>query len=320
MTPSSGTRNQEPGTLIRTPNHLGDLVLSLPALAAAPQADLLIPTKPHGDRRVGPRRDQIVPLQPGIAGMVRTAATLRHRRYRRAVLLPRSLGSALLVTVAGIRERRGTATDGRRALLTEPVSPLAMDALHRSAEYQELVTGAAPLVPPTPVLPVPATAHTAWRQLLGERLHRLESFPAATLRRAAGSRPVSVGWSGGWRRPGGRSRCSVVPEIGLSPQQWRGTWRSIWAGRPICRLSPRDWPHAGCWSPMTAVRCISRPRSARPRCHCGVPAIRVEPARWASTTCCCATTRCRASPARRTTALVVAPGPSCQRRVMSVWR
>jgi ADP-heptose:LPS heptosyltransferase len=54
-----------------------------------------------------------------------------------------------------------------------------MDALHRSAEYQELVTGSAPLVPPAPVLPVPATAHSAWRQLVGGAAPQIGVFPGS---------------------------------------------------------------------------------------------------------------------------------------------
>lgn len=187
--------------VIRAPNHLGDLVMALPALAEEPEADVLVarglvpllelvpgrggapgaggPTvaagaATHGfadvgmdgaKAAVGARR--VIPFDRGWRGVVQAAAALRRGRYGRGVLLTPSFSSALVFALGGVRDRRGTATDGRRMLLTDPVEPDTLAGLHRAAAYVALVTGRAPDRVPEPRLEVPAALRERWREIAG---------------------------------------------------------------------------------------------------------------------------------------------------------
>jgi heptosyltransferase-2 len=105
--------------LIRAPNWLGDVVLSLAAVRDLrrnfPAARIEVLAKPAVAElyRAVPEVDA-VRASAGIRG---DAAALRGA-FDTAVLLPNSFGSALPPFLAGIPERWGYATDGRRPLLT----------------------------------------------------------------------------------------------------------------------------------------------------------------------------------------------------------
>jgi heptosyltransferase-2 len=157
--------------LIRTPNHLGDLVMALPALAAVPGADLLAPRAfaPLFDLvpelRAGGGR--VVHFERGTAPFFRIARELRRARYRRGVLLTPSFSSAFLFAAGGVAERRGSATDGRTFLLTDPVPPAQLDGVHRSAAYLALVRGERPGAAPLPCLEVTPALTARWREVAG---------------------------------------------------------------------------------------------------------------------------------------------------------
>ncbi|HEX6938548.1 MAG TPA: glycosyltransferase family 9 protein [Longimicrobiales bacterium] len=203
--------------IIRAPNHLGDLVMALPALAAVPEADVLVarglapllelvpgfgpaavdPVATGGGGAPGERSPaaaatggcasgaprgvergaaaggaaaaarRVIPLDRGARGAVAAAAALRRVGYARGVLLTPSFSSALVFALGGVRERRGTATDGRSALLTDRVPVGALAGLHRAAAYVALATGRAPALPPVPRLTVPEALRTRWRAAAG---------------------------------------------------------------------------------------------------------------------------------------------------------
>lgn len=162
--------------LVRAPNHLGDLVLALPALEAVPGADILAPralapllTLAPGLIEGGGR---IIPFERGAGAFARTARELRRSRYRRGVLLTPSFSSALLFATGGVTERRGTPTDGRRRLLTDPVSLARVSGLHRSVAYWVLATGERPASSPTPRLVIPESARARWEEAAGTRRSR----------------------------------------------------------------------------------------------------------------------------------------------------
>jgi len=105
--------------LVRAPNWVGDVVLSLPALrdlrAALPGARLEVLARPW-----------VADLYRAVAGVdavresrgvVADAETLRGQ-FDAAVLLPNSFATAFTAWRAGIPERWGYATDGRGLLLT----------------------------------------------------------------------------------------------------------------------------------------------------------------------------------------------------------
>src|SRR5687768_7783977 len=106
--------------LIRAPNWMGDVVLSLGAVR-----DL---------RRNFPAARIEVLVRPGLADLYRVVrevdavhttagfrddvGTIRAGTYHAAALLTNSFGTALQARVAGVPERWGYATDGRGPLLT----------------------------------------------------------------------------------------------------------------------------------------------------------------------------------------------------------
>lgn len=161
--------------LVRAPNHLGDLVMALPALVAVPEADVLVArglapllSLVPGFGSDGDEARRIIPLERGGRSFWRHARELRKIRYRRGVLLTPSFSSAFLFALGGVAERRGTRTDGRSLLLTDPVPTEEIAGLHRSAAYHLLATGELPTSMPVPRLVIPEPARQRWRELAGE--------------------------------------------------------------------------------------------------------------------------------------------------------
>jgi lipopolysaccharide heptosyltransferase II len=153
--------------IVRAPNHLGDLVLALPALALAGEADVQVVRFLAPLLRMARLRGEVLPLDRGARGTVRAAAALRRRGYRRGVLLPPSLGSAAIFALGGVGERRGTATDRRRALLTDAVDPAVLRGMHRVDAYCTLVSGRTPERTPAPRLVPDDAARGEWERVAG---------------------------------------------------------------------------------------------------------------------------------------------------------
>jgi lipopolysaccharide heptosyltransferase II len=151
--------------IIRAPNHLGDLVMSLPALEAAGGADVVLPRGLAPLLALSRVRGSALPFDRGARGFLHAVRMLRARRYARGVLLPPSLSSALMFVFGGVAERRGAPTDHRGPLLTDPVPRSRLVALHRSAQYHLLVTGEARATALSPCLQV--------SDLLRDRFHAL---------------------------------------------------------------------------------------------------------------------------------------------------
>jgi heptosyltransferase-2 len=130
--------------LVRAPNWIGDVVLSLPAVR-----DL---------RRNFPRARLEVLARPWVADIYRAVrevdavrATTRFRvdaqalrgAFDAAVLLPNSVGSALQAWMARIPERWGYATDGRAPLLTRaPRVPPQVRGRSQVYYYRAMLAGA----------------------------------------------------------------------------------------------------------------------------------------------------------------------------------
>lgn len=105
--------------VIRAPNWLGDVVLSLPAIRdirrAYPEARISVLARPAVAPiyEAVPEIDEVLQAQglwPEIAAM--------RRGFDAAVLLPNSAGTALAALFGGVPERWGYATQGRGPLLT----------------------------------------------------------------------------------------------------------------------------------------------------------------------------------------------------------
>jgi heptosyltransferase II len=153
--------------VIRAPNHLGDFVMALPALAAVPDAAVVVPRWLEPLALLLEREGPVIAFDRGAAGLLAAARALRAERCAQGVLLPPSFSSALMLRLAGVRRLRGAATDGRRVLLSEAWPRQRLAGRHRTAVYFELVTGEAPAQPPVPVLPVAAELREAWRRQAG---------------------------------------------------------------------------------------------------------------------------------------------------------
>lgn len=121
-------------------NWLGDACMSMPALSALRQADpsahitLLIKPKLAELWSMSREVDEVVLLEPGLAGTWRTGRQLRGC-FDRAYILPNSWRAALIPFLAGIPVRVGTCGHGRRCLLTDLVNlPTAVVGGHQSLE------------------------------------------------------------------------------------------------------------------------------------------------------------------------------------------
>jgi heptosyltransferase-2 len=160
--------------LVQAPNHLGDVVMALPALAR-------IAERHPGARIDGVARPHVAPLLAmaglpfrsivvGRSGGWRAAWRLRAERYDRAYLFAPSFRAAAFAWLAGVRTRRGTPTDARRFLLTEATAPVEAPGEHRIDFYlriadPEWVGGE----PPGPRLRVDEASRRALEALMDDR-------------------------------------------------------------------------------------------------------------------------------------------------------
>jgi heptosyltransferase-2 len=136
--------------LVKEPNWLGDLVISLPALRgvrrAYPGAHLAVLVKRElaGFFEGVDGVDEVIPYRigPGARGVAdrwNVIGAIRARAFDLAVLLPRSFEAALWMAAAQVPRRAGAAAQGRSWLLTDvaPMPP-AMPARHQAHDYLDL--------------------------------------------------------------------------------------------------------------------------------------------------------------------------------------
>jgi heptosyltransferase II len=118
--------------LIRGTNWIGDVVMTLPAVAAIrktwPCAKISVLAKPWVSEvyRLSPDVDEIIVFQEpgrhaGIIGKWRLACELRQCRFDCAILLQNAIEAAIIAELAGIPLRAGYNSDGRGLLLTHSV-------------------------------------------------------------------------------------------------------------------------------------------------------------------------------------------------------
>jgi lipopolysaccharide heptosyltransferase II len=132
--------------IIRVPNHLGDAVMGLPMVSEAREAwpgsrvTVLCPKSFAGLYESNPAVDDIIAVGAdslhGIGSVFRIKTLLGDRGFTLGIVMPPSFGSASSFVLAGIKERIGYATDGRRLLLTKPLLlPEPVNSVHRSELY-----------------------------------------------------------------------------------------------------------------------------------------------------------------------------------------
>jgi heptosyltransferase-2 len=164
--------------LVIGPNWIGDAVMSTPALAnlrrGLPKAkiDLLVPRQvaplfedhPHLDRVL--TRDDRQPWRTRLAQII----ALRHCQYRMVLLLPNSFRAALYAWLVGSPIRVGYATDGRRWLLSHPVSAVDVRPCHQIDAYLQLVAALGlPVVDRLPTLAPTMRAEMEAERLWGDQ-------------------------------------------------------------------------------------------------------------------------------------------------------
>jgi len=139
--------------VIRTPNWVGDAVMSTPFLRAVrkhfPQAHIALLAKPWVAPVYAnnPHIDRILTYDAagrhrGFAGKLRLARDLRKHDFDLALLLQNAFEAAFLAWLAGIPIRIGYDTDARKILLTHPVHRYpALKRLHQIDYYLEILKG-----------------------------------------------------------------------------------------------------------------------------------------------------------------------------------
>jgi heptosyltransferase-2 len=136
--------------LIRTPNHLGDCIMALPmineAREAHPGATVVVLTPEHFAVLFehNPGVDEIMRIPPdhihGLIAVMKIKEMLAPYDFDIGYILPPSFGSAAAFKLGGVKERVGYITDGRRLLLSKPLTlPTPLNSAHRSELYFNLL-------------------------------------------------------------------------------------------------------------------------------------------------------------------------------------
>jgi len=164
--------------VVRAPNHLGDVVLALPALVQDGSDVValrwLVPVLEMA--RIPGR---VIPLDRGARGFARAVRGLRRDGYRQGVLLSAAFSAAWLFRCGGVRHLRGTRSDGRGFLLADPVERVDLKGHHRIDAFR-LLLGQEPTRSPRshPVTP-PEETVVRWRRRLGGGRPRIGVFPGS---------------------------------------------------------------------------------------------------------------------------------------------
>ena len=168
----SAERPRVPGVpserIIRAPNHLGDVVLALPAIVAD-GSDVLVVRWLAPVLEMAGLRGDVVPFDRGAQGFARAVRELRRRGHREGVLMTPAFSAAWLLRCGGVQKLRGTRTDQRGLLLRDRVEPEALVGRHRIDAFK-LLLGQHVSAPPVshPVVP-PEDRIAAWLERLGGR-------------------------------------------------------------------------------------------------------------------------------------------------------
>jgi heptosyltransferase II len=137
--------------LIRGTNWIGDVVMTLPAVAAIrktwPGAQISVLAKPWVSEiyRLSPDVDEVIVfMEPGrhsgLMGKLRLAGELRKKPFDCAILLQNAIEAAILARLAGIPLRAGYNSDGRGLLLTHSVRRTrAVRQVHQIDYYLAMV-------------------------------------------------------------------------------------------------------------------------------------------------------------------------------------
>jgi heptosyltransferase-2 len=187
MLNKAGILGANPRILVRSTNWIGDAVMTTPALAALrslyPKAHISVLARPWVAPIFNehPAVDEVILFgSPGanntLIEKIFLSRSLKTRLFDLALLFPNSFDSALIAYLARIPRRVGYRTDGRRLLLTLPLSvPQDCGTRHEVFYYLGLThslqrryspdsAGAIPAGPPRLHINVPAEGRAAARE------------------------------------------------------------------------------------------------------------------------------------------------------------
>ena len=136
--------------IIRTPNHLGDCVMALPMInnlhEVYPDSALtvMVPDQLAQLFEQNPSVENLIHIPQehvhGLIAVKKGVDLLADKEYDIGYVLPPSFGSAATFKLAGVVERIGYISDGRRLLLTRPLPlPSPVDSEHRAELYFNLL-------------------------------------------------------------------------------------------------------------------------------------------------------------------------------------
>lgn len=136
--------------VVRMPNWIGDSILALPAVQSLkknfPESEIWMASREWAKDLFG--TDHLVrgiislPDIRDLKSLREAGSMLKSRGFDLGFLLTNSFSSALLFSIAGIPERWGYSSDGRRWLLTRSVTPAAIAGTrHQTEYYLQLLSG-----------------------------------------------------------------------------------------------------------------------------------------------------------------------------------
>ena len=156
------------GLVVRAPNHLGELILALPALHHVAAVEARAGRRPSVQYLAGmePILDmsglQVDRLPIADRRAVRVGGRqVRAAGARRGILLTPSASSALMFRLGGLQSRRGTGGGWRTWMLTDTVPRGPLLERHRVHEFLALVGAETVGDPPAPVLSLPDAVEPA---------------------------------------------------------------------------------------------------------------------------------------------------------------
>jgi lipopolysaccharide heptosyltransferase II len=133
--------------VVRGTNWVGDAVMTVPALRelrrVLPKAHITLATRSWAKGLFAEADfidDLLISDQRGLVSTVREVGEWRERNFDLALLLPNSFAAGLIPALARVPIRVGYATDGRRILLTVPLStPAWRGSRHETFYYLNIV-------------------------------------------------------------------------------------------------------------------------------------------------------------------------------------
>lgn len=235
---ASALNNPETRLLVVGPNWLGDGIMAMPALQVLrerlhPEAVLDLAVKPGqaGLWAMHSAPGSVHPFPAATRHLLQTVRTLKSRAYTHAIFLPNSFRSALAPALSGIPVRRGTAAQGRRLLINDPVTPDTRPDRHQQWENLDLLLPEPPPASlPPPHLTAPAPAREAMRE-------RTAPFPTPRLALIPGAaRGPSKRWPA--------DRFLAVARVWIEHTRGTALWLGTPEDHPLCQSLHRELPPA----------------------------------------------------------------------------